>query len=53
VWATALAVAFLRKEFPDKKDEWEMIVEKALKWLKSRDVEGKDVVQDAMDILST
>ncbi|XP_048773306.2 von Willebrand factor A domain-containing protein 5A-like isoform X2 [Ostrea edulis] len=52
VWATALAIAFLRKELPDKKDEWEMLVEKALKWLKTKDAEGKDVVQEAMAFLS-
>ncbi|XP_048774197.1 von Willebrand factor A domain-containing protein 5A-like isoform X3 [Ostrea edulis] len=53
VWATALAIAFLGKEFPDRKDEWEMLVEKALKWLKTRDTGGKDVVQEAMAFLST
>jgi hypothetical protein len=52
VWATALAIAFLIKEFSDKKDEWEMIVEKAVNWLKSRDMEGRDIMQDAMDFLS-
>ncbi|XP_055997224.1 von Willebrand factor A domain-containing protein 5A-like isoform X2 [Ostrea edulis] len=52
VWATALAIAFLKKEFPDKKDEWEMIVEKALNWLKTKDTEEKDIVQEAMIFLS-
>ncbi|XP_048773308.1 von Willebrand factor A domain-containing protein 5A-like isoform X1 [Ostrea edulis] len=53
LWATALAIAFLRKELPDKKDEWEMLVEKALKWMKTRNAEGKDVVQEAMTFLLT
>ncbi|XP_061170037.1 von Willebrand factor A domain-containing protein 5A-like [Saccostrea echinata] len=53
VWTTALAIAFLRKYFLKQRDEWEMIEEKALNWLKTRDVEGKDVVQEAMTFLST
>ncbi|XP_062620576.1 von Willebrand factor A domain-containing protein 5A-like [Saccostrea cucullata] len=53
VWTTALAIAFLRKYFMKQRDEWEMIEEKALNWLKTRDVEGKDVVQEAMTFLST
>ncbi|XP_062620575.1 von Willebrand factor A domain-containing protein 5A-like isoform X2 [Saccostrea cucullata] len=53
VWTTALAIAFLRKYFMEQRDEWEMIEEKALNWLKTRDVEGKDVVQEAMTFLST
>ncbi|XP_062616958.1 von Willebrand factor A domain-containing protein 5A-like isoform X2 [Saccostrea cucullata] len=53
VWTTALAIAFLRKYFMKQKHEWEMIEEKALNWLKTRDVEGKDVVQEAMNFLST
>ncbi|XP_062590026.1 von Willebrand factor A domain-containing protein 5A-like, partial [Saccostrea cucullata] len=53
VWTTALAIAFLRKYFINQRDEWEMIEEKALKWLKTRNVEGKDVVQEATTFLST
>ena len=33
VWLTALIIAFIEREFPDDKDSWEMIVEKARKWL--------------------
>ncbi|XP_062578026.1 von Willebrand factor A domain-containing protein 5A-like [Saccostrea cucullata] len=53
VWTTALAIAFLRKYFLEQRDEWEMIEEKAFNWLRTRDVEGKDVVQEAMNFLST
>ncbi|XP_068729632.1 von Willebrand factor A domain-containing protein 5A-like [Montipora capricornis] len=33
LWATALALVLLRGKFLDRKDEWEMIAEKAKKWL--------------------
>ncbi|XP_062620555.1 von Willebrand factor A domain-containing protein 5A-like [Saccostrea cucullata] len=52
VWATALAIAFLRKEFSAQKNEWEMIEQKAMKWLKTKDMEGKDIVQEAVTFLS-
>lgn len=31
VWATCLAVEFLRKRLPDLQEEWELVVEKAQK----------------------
>ncbi|XP_062620573.1 von Willebrand factor A domain-containing protein 5A-like isoform X2 [Saccostrea cucullata] len=52
VWATALAVAFLRKDWKEQKEEWEMIEEKALIWLRSKDLEGRDVIKDAMAFLT-
>ncbi|XP_061170035.1 von Willebrand factor A domain-containing protein 5A-like [Saccostrea echinata] len=52
VWATALAIAFLRKDWKEQKAEWEMIEEKALTWLRSKDHEGKDIMQEAMAFLS-
>eukprot|EP01107_Rhizomastix_libera_P018469 TRINITY_DN95_c0_g1_i1.p1 TRINITY_DN95_c0_g1~~TRINITY_DN95_c0_g1_i1.p1 ORF type:complete len:981 (+),score=353.03 TRINITY_DN95_c0_g1_i1:45-2987(+) len=33
-WATALVIAILVKNFSAKKDEWELVVNKAKKWLK-------------------
>ena len=33
VWLTALIIAFIQKNFPDEKDSWELIVEKAQDWL--------------------
>jgi len=33
VWITALIIAFIQKNFPDEKDSWELIVEKAQDWL--------------------
>lgn len=53
VWTTAIIIAVFRKEFDQHKSEWKMIEEKALKWLKTKDLEGKDVVQEAMTFLTT
>eukprot|EP00090_Calanus_glacialis_P005452 TRINITY_DN14219_c0_g1_i3.p1 TRINITY_DN14219_c0_g1~~TRINITY_DN14219_c0_g1_i3.p1 ORF type:complete len:804 (+),score=256.05 TRINITY_DN14219_c0_g1_i3:133-2544(+) len=47
VWLTALIIAYLEKNFPDEKDTWELIVDKAKDWL------GKnDVIRMATNILS-
>lgn len=52
IWATALAVAFLRKNFLEQREEWEMVEEKALKWLSIKTNDDKDVLQEASKILS-
>ena len=51
VWVTAIVIAFFRKEFAQQKAEWNMIEEKALQWLKTKDLEGKDVIQEASGFL--
>ncbi|VDI27450.1 Hypothetical predicted protein [Mytilus galloprovincialis] len=54
IWCTAIAVAFLEKNFSKRKSEWEMIYNKAIKWLTSQDREGKSVTQiieEANDII--
>ncbi|VDN98644.1 unnamed protein product [Rodentolepis nana] len=33
VWATLLVIAYLRTCLASKKDEWELVVEKAIDWL--------------------
>ena len=38
VWLTALIIAFIQKNFPEEKDSWELIVEKAEKWLSNTDL---------------
>lgn len=53
IWATALAVAFLRKNFLEQREEWEMVEEKALKWLSIKTNDDKDVLQEASKILSS
>ena len=52
VWVTAIVIAFFRKEFVQQKAEWIMIEEKALQWLKTKDLEGKDVIREASGFLS-
>ena len=32
-WATALALSYLEKEAPQWREEWEMLAEKAIRWL--------------------
>ena len=34
LWATALTVTFIEKKFQSQKDEWELLTEKAIKWMK-------------------
>ncbi|CAG2188436.1 unnamed protein product [Mytilus edulis] len=56
IWCTAIVVAFLEKNFSKRKSEWEMICNKAIKWLTSQDREGKSVTQiieEANDIIKT
>ena len=52
VWVTAIVITFFRKEFVQQKAEWIMIEEKALQWLKTKDLEGKDVIREASGFLS-
>ena len=51
-YITAIVIAFFRKEFAQQEAEWIMIEEKALQWLKTKDLEGKDVIREASDFLS-
>ena len=34
IWATVLVIAYLRTEMAARHDEWDMVVQKALEWLK-------------------
>jgi len=38
VWLTALIISYIEKSFPEEKDTWELIVEKARDWLGKTDV---------------
>eukprot|EP00092_Neocalanus_flemingeri_P030787 GFUD01033440.1.p1 GENE.GFUD01033440.1~~GFUD01033440.1.p1 ORF type:complete len:808 (-),score=279.18 GFUD01033440.1:316-2739(-) len=38
VWLTALVIAFIEQNFPDEKDTWDLIVEKARDWLGNTEV---------------
>lgn len=44
-WATALAITLMRQKFSQQKNEWELLVNKALRWLKSQSL-GKMSVDD-------
>jgi hypothetical protein len=39
VWMTTVVVAFLTEKCKDEKDVWELVVEKAMKWLQNSGVE--------------
>ncbi len=51
MWATALAISALTttKDFKDQKDLWELIVNKAQKWLAQR-VPDSNVLQAIMKV---
>lgn len=36
IWGTALAIAVLKTRYSDKEGEWQLIVRKAMKWLKDQ-----------------
>lgn len=40
VWATALAVVFLRKRAPRRQPEWQLLVQKAERWLRAKIPDG-------------
>ena len=44
VWATVAVILFFEEKMPEKKDSWELVVEKALSWLEGSglDVERED-----------
>ena len=44
VWATVAVILFFEEKMPEKKDSWELVVEKALSWLEGcgLDVERED-----------
>ena len=48
-----MVVAFFRKQFAQQKAEWTMVEEKAENWLKTKDLEGKDVLHEALTFLSS
>lgn len=33
MWATAVITAFLKKQFPDQRTNWDLVVKKALKFI--------------------
>ena len=54
LWTTALALVLLMGKFSDQKDEWEMIAEKATKWMKKNlpnAVNYDDVLKSAAAVI--
>ena len=43
IWCTATVLVFLEKNFSKRHTEWEMIKNKAIKWMTSQDRDGKTV----------
>ena len=45
-WLTAVVLALLENKFDDEKESWEMMAEKAMKWLKASGC-GSDLIEKA------
>ena len=52
VWVTAIVNEFFRKDFCKTESRVEYDRKKALQWLKTKYLEGKDVIQEASVFLS-
>lgn len=37
VWMTAIIVSYLTSQFPDQKTNWDLVVEKARKWIRKEE----------------
>ena len=49
VWATILALAYLKKKLPDLADEWELVDKKARKWLASQKILQQGAIFEAAE----
>ena len=47
IWITALVVAYFEKKMPEKKDLWELIVEKAVKEMKKKTENVTEILERA------
>mmetsp|Transcript_11022 Transcript_11022/g.11066 ORF Transcript_11022/g.11066 Transcript_11022/m.11066 type:complete len:288 (+) Transcript_11022:1535-2398(+) len=52
VWGTLVALAYLRKNCADKKDEWKLVERKSIRWLKSLVVPIEESIEKAIIFLS-
>jgi len=48
IWATAVAIAVLESKFDDEKGEWQMLVTKATKWMRTHCKEAALAMADIM-----
>ncbi|XP_014778507.1 von Willebrand factor A domain-containing protein 5A [Octopus bimaculoides] len=56
VWATALAVVFLTEKLTSQKSEWDLIVDKAIRWLKLQNTQAislDQIMTESSRILKT
>jgi len=37
IWATAVIIVYLTRLFPNQKDNWDLVIEKARKWIKQEE----------------
>ncbi|KAL5966196.1 von Willebrand factor A domain-containing protein 5A [Taenia solium] len=51
MWATALVVAYLRTHMASRKEEWEMVVQKAVDWLKATCPDPEALIEKAKKAL--
>ncbi|CDS35741.1 von Willebrand factor A domain containing protein [Echinococcus multilocularis] len=52
IWATALVVAYLRTHMDSRHEEWEMVVQKAMDWLKENCPNPQSLVEKAKTALA-
>lgn len=48
VWATALALAFLRTKMKDEEDLWKLAVDKSVKWMMQNSPDTKIIMDKAV-----
>lgn len=51
IWITALVVVYFQQKMPDKKDLWELIVDKAVKEMKKKIGDVKEILERAEKIV--
>lgn len=53
IWATLLAIAYLNLKFSSMKSEWNLILRKAKKWLKSKVQEQEVLIRESEECIKT
>lgn len=48
IWATLLALAYLKKNFSISKDEWKLVERKSIRWLKSQILNIEQAIEKAL-----
>jgi hypothetical protein len=50
VFATALAIAILRKRFSDRESQWKMIERKGLRWLNTQGIDSERIITELVSL---